>query len=112
MSSGGLAPAAASAEEHAQESRSLREVPDRKRKTAIGSEHAGKLRGRALRAAQVQHDEVPHRRIERFVGDGECLGVAGAEVQLRMQTTSERDHRLGDVDPTTNAPRWAASAAT
>ena len=47
---------------------------------ATGSEDAGELRRRLLRAAEIQPHEVPENRIERSVAERERLGVAVAEV--------------------------------
>ena len=84
-------------EEHAKETRVLGQVPDRQRDAPAGGKYAGHLRGRPLRAAEVQHDEVPHHRVERPVGKRERLGVAHAKLDLRMEPAGEGDHRLGDV---------------
>ena len=86
-------------DQHAEESRSLRNVPDRQREPAAGGEYAGELRRRLFWAAQMQQDEVSDERIEGPLGERQRLGVAGAKLDLRMKPTSERDHRVGDVDP-------------
>ena len=45
----------------------------------------------------MEQNEVPHHSVEQLVGKRECLRVAPAELETRVQPRGERDHPLGQV---------------
>ena len=99
MSCGGLAPAAATA------SRSTPRT--RARSGTSQTVSASRPLGTRTRAnssttcsgpADMQHQEVGDHGIEGAVRERQCLRIAATELELRMESTCEREHPLGDVD--------------
>jgi hypothetical protein len=84
-------------EKHTEKAGPLGDVPNCERKPSTRGEDAEELCGCRLGPSEVKHREIPDHRIERAIGKRERLGVADAEVELRMKPTGNRHHRLGDV---------------
>ena len=76
-------------DEYAEQTRVLGNIPDRECESATRGEDAEELRGRLLRTAEMQHDEVPDDRIERPVRERERFDVATAKLDRRMMPTRE-----------------------
>ena len=85
-------------EKHAEDPGSPGYVPDRQREPAARDQNPRELVDHLLRPADMQHQEVGDHGIEGAVRKRQCLRIAATELELRMESTCEREHPLGDVD--------------
>ena len=84
--------------QHADEPRLCGKVPDRQGDPAAGRQHARELGRRALRASEMEQQEVRDQRVEARGLERERFGAAGAEFELWTEPARQREHALGNID--------------
>ena len=84
-------------EKHTQKASSLWQVPGRQREPPARTQHAYEPGHRLLGASEVQDQEIADDCIKRAILERQVVRVRLSQVESRMQSARERDHRSGDV---------------